>query len=241
MGPGKRFPSPEIHDSTSLGAAKPDQRRCTVRICHIATKNHRPTTPSPLGPSMRTKPGSGRVSPPTWEGSWPSERHFPPRTPRHPTKPTRGPRTTTPGATPAPSPDPTTRLTRLSGLRIAAISSLVGVGWVKSRRSRRDAEGALDAPHPDQHTHAAETAQPHPALHRTTRAHRATTRTTRHGITPARPCNLRLTAHHAHRRFRNPPWVRPCGWLCTRLILAASSGTRPTRTVRVPALTPGDR
>ncbi len=193
-GVGNRLPGRFSTTRQPSAPRNPHQRRSTVTICHIATKNHRPTTPSPLGPSMRTKPGPGRVSPPTWEGSWPSERHFPPRTPRHPTKPTRGPRTTTPGATPAPCPDPTTRLTRLSGLRIAAIFPLVGVGWVKSRRSRRDAEGALDAPHPDQHTHAAETAQP-PELVRGNHVHSSS----------AYPCPSSRTTCTRLRRTRSRP------------------------------------
>ncbi|TCO45105.1 hypothetical protein EV646_109280 [Kribbella antiqua] len=70
---------------------------------------------------------------------------------------------------------PRPRATAPRGLRIAA-SFLVGVVGVKGRRSRSDAdEGrALDAHHPDQHTHAAKPAANHLHLNaRQTRTKRA--------------------------------------------------------------------
>ncbi len=94
-----------------------------------------------------------------------------------------------PAAPPRRGPDPATTLGRdqqsaeyllqggphpSRGLCIAA-SFLVGVVWVKGRRSRRDAEGALDARHPGQHHYAAEPAaitSPPPA--ETTRTNHAT-------------------------------------------------------------------
>jgi hypothetical protein len=59
-------------------------------------------------------------------------------------------------------PDHPGRLTPRRGIRVAAPFSWSG--WCESRvelaRSRRDAEGALYSPQHDQHTHAAETAEP---------------------------------------------------------------------------------
>jgi hypothetical protein len=77
----------------------------------------------------------------------------------------QSPRTrTTSSARPPVAAERTTRRHTSQRLRDSCVLLLVGVLWVRSRRSRRDAAGALDAQHPNRHPQAARRREPLPPV-----------------------------------------------------------------------------